>query len=232
MAHPLTTSLISLAGALALAACGSDDEAPGATDARPGDAATADAAATDGAAIDAPLSIDAAMACPAGLNPAPDLSAGAPPTLIISEINPGEYIEVFNNTTAPMNLAATVFELCSRPGYARVATLTGAGTVPAGAYATLGWPVGFADVDAGGEVMLYASSSYGTSAHIMDFVCWGVNPHSSRKAQAVEVGKWTGDCAGALTSGAIHRLAGTTGTTAASYSTSLPPSAVTCTPAP
>jgi hypothetical protein len=111
----------------------------------------------------------------------------------------------------------------------------GAVVVPAGGYVTVAWPVSFNDTDAGGEVQLYDSSSFATSTDIIDFVCWGVNPHGSRKSQAESVGKWIGPggpCPPALTGGAIHRITNTTGTGAASYNTSAAPSPMNCTPTP
>jgi len=188
----------------------------------------------DAEPIDAML-IDAepidALVCPPDLNPAADGSTGAPQTMVISEINPGQYIELYNNTGAAIDLDNVAFQFCSPFDYAAVATVGAGITVPAGSYAVLPWPTGFTDVDAGGEVILYADSQFSVDASIMDFVCWGTNPHSSRKTQAEAVGKWTGACvAGSLTMGALHRIVGTDGVDAADYSAVLPPSPVTCTP--
>ena len=209
------------------------------------DAAVSDGAPIDGAPIDAMLldaePIDAmlldaepidALVCPPALNPASDGGAAALQNVVMSEINPGQYIELYNNTASDIDLDNVAFWLCSRPDYAALATVGAGVTVPAGGYATVPWPTGFTDVDTGGEVMLYADSDFDNNASIMDFVCWGTNPHLSRKGQAEMAGKWaaSGACAGALTMGAIHQLPGTDGVDAADYSTALPPSPVTCTP--
>ena len=64
---------------------------------------------------------------------------------------------------------------------------------------------------------------------MVDFACWGVNPHSTRKALAESANKWSGACAAALTGGAIHRRISADGTTAADYDTSSSPSPLNCT---
>lgn len=146
------------------------------------------------------------------------------PSVVISEINPGNYIELFNTTGADFN--TTGYWWCSPFVYTQV----GAVIVPAGGYATFAWPVIFNDSDAGGEIQLYRTSNFAASTDILDFVCWGVNPHSSRLAQAVAVGKWTGACAPALVNGAIHREVGTQGKSAADYDVTLAPSPSNCVP--
>jgi hypothetical protein len=141
------------------------------------------------------------------------------PALVMSEISPGNYIELFNTTGTAITLAGAPYWLCSPFAYVSLATLAPSVTVPANGYATVTWPAGFTDTNAGGEVILYASASFNLSTEILDFVCWGTNPHGSRKTQAESVGKWSVGCALALTSGAIHRRASTTGTTLGDYDT-------------
>ena len=171
------------------------------------------------AAVDAFAQCDPALVVP-------DDGTGVPAPVIMSEINPGAggYIELFNTTTSPVNMTGWWF--CSPFNYSPV----GAINVPAGGYVTVAWPAIFNDTDAGGEVQLYDSVNFGTSTDIIDFVCWGTNPHSSRKAQAESVGKWSGACCPALVNGAIHRLTATNGTTAASYDVTAAPSPMNCTP--
>jgi hypothetical protein len=149
-------------------------------------------------------------------------AVGLPP-IVISEINPGDYIEFFNTTAGVVNMNA--YWLCSPFVYAQVA-----GTVPAGGYATFPWPAIFTDTNAGGEIQLYKSGNFGNSVDILDFVCWGVNPHGSRVGQAIAVGKWSGGCAPALAGGAIHRKVGTKGTLAADYDVTSAPSPMNCVP--
>jgi len=126
------------------------------------------------------------------------------PALVISEVNPGNYVELFNTTGSDIVLP-NVFWLCSHFQYAQVA-----GTVPAHGYATVLWPANLTTaVDAAGEMMLYRTSFFGTSTDILDYIIWG-NPvlAGTRKSQALAVGKWSGANAPAITGGAIHRLTG------------------------
>lgn len=148
------------------------------------------------------------------------------PALVISEVNPGEYIELFNTTASDITLPS-VYWLCSSFVYAQ-----SAGTIPAGGYATIPWPASFTHVtDAVGEMMLYDSALFGTSTDILDYIIWG-NPALNRKAQATAVGKWSGANLTALTGGAVHRKIGVKGTSAADYDNTSAPSAMNCTPPP
>ena len=152
------------------------------------------------------------------------------PSLVISEIDPGSFIELFNTTGADIALSGSSMQLCSPFSYAALSSLAGGVTVPAGGYAELPWPSTFSDVDAGGEVILYASGSFGADTAILDFVCWGTDPHGTRMSQAVAVGKWVGPCAAAIGAGdSLVRVTATTGTNAASYSTATP-TPETCAP--
>jgi hypothetical protein len=177
------------------------------------------------------ISADVRAQCAQPLAPLDDGSgaSGAEglPAVVISEIKPGPggYIELFNTTNGDFN--TTGYWFCSPFVYAQVSVL-----VPAGSYKTVPWPASFDDTAAGGEIQLFRSSAFNTSIEILDFVCWGVNPHSSRKGQAEAVGKWSGPCPGVLTNGAIHRKIGTKGTTAADYDVSAAPSPMNCTPDP
>ena len=88
-----------------------------------------------------------------------------------------------------------------------------------------------APTDDGGEVILYKSANFSTSADIIDFVCWGVNPHGSRVTQARDVGKWdmSAPCADALpVGGSIERNMGSDGTDASSYTALATPSGENC----
>ncbi|MEE9270541.1 MAG: hypothetical protein V3V49_09810 [Candidatus Krumholzibacteria bacterium] len=165
----------------------------------------------------------------AALDDGTGLPAGGIPDLIMSEISPGAFIELYNTTSAPIPLAGVTHNLCSPLAYLPLNLFPGV-IVPAGGYATIPWPVGFIDTAAGGEILLFRNSLFNISSNIQDFVCWGVNPHGSRKSQAESVGKWAGACATPLTGGSIHRMIGTTGTTAASYDVTSPPSPDDCMP--
>ncbi len=148
------------------------------------------------------------------------------PALVISEVNPGEYIELFNTTQNNIVLPS-IYWLCSSFVYAQVA-----GNVPAGGYATVPWPANFGHItDANGEMMLYRSANFGASTDILDYIIWG-NPGITRKGQALAVGKWIGANATALTNGAIHREIGVKGNQASEYDNTSAPSPMNCTPPP
>lgn len=166
--------------------------------------------------------------CPPRLDPIDDGSSAARRALLISEIDPGDYIELYNDTDAAIDLAAGTYQLCSPFSYF---ALAGSGvTVPARGFATIAWPAGFTDTDAGGEVILYTEPLFGNPGSIMDFVCWGTNPHSSRKLEAESGNKWMGPCAAAITGMAIHRLPMTDGLDAGDYDVTSPPSRANCAP--
>jgi hypothetical protein len=177
--------------------------------------------------------------CDAVLNPISDGSSATRRALVISEINPGDYIELFNTTAAPIALGSSPYWLASPHSYCGLAQLAPGITVPAWGFATVPWPsptsgcyASFADTDAGGEIILYLDSTFSADDHIMDFVCWGVNPHFSRQSQAYATGKWTSPalCAPALSNGAIHHLANTDGIDASDYDTTSPPTPMNCAP--
>lgn len=178
-----------------------------------------------------------AMVCSPALAPTSDGSSTQLRALVISEINPGDYIELWNNTSSPISLGTSNYQLCSPFTYVALsAPGIGAGvTVPSHGYATIGWPPGFTDNNSGGEVILYLDSftGFGDSTKIMDFTCWGTNPHGSRISQAGAIGKWqSGTTCGvpALTGNALHRVIGSDGVNPADYDTSAPPSPMNCTP--
>lgn len=153
------------------------------------------------------------------------LGAVGLPALVISEVNPGDYVELFNTTGSDIILPS-IFWLCSSFEYAQVA-----GTVPAHGYLTVLWPANLTDaVDANGEMMLYRSASFGTNTDILDYVIWG-NPLANRKTQAVAIGKWSGANSPSMAAGAIHRKTGVKGTLATEYDNTSAPSPLNCSPA-
>jgi hypothetical protein len=181
---------------------------------------------TGGLSLTRPLT-----SCRPALDPTDD-GTGLPVDLVISEINPGEYLEVANATTGAIDINSVAHNFCSPFNYVALADLVaGATVVPADGYVRLPWPGIFTDLDSGGEVLLYKDGlNFADGTRIIDFVCWGVNPHSSRKTLAESVGKWSGACSAALASAALHRRPQTTGTTSASYDTGTGPTPVTCGP--
>jgi hypothetical protein len=151
----------------------------------------------------------------------PNDGTGIATPVIISQIDPGNFIEFFNPGTTAFNL--TGWWLCSPFNYSALSN-----TVPAGSYQTVPWPAFFGDTDAQGEIMLYKSSNFATNTDIVDYVCWGAS-NQFRYSQAIAVGKWVGACAPALTNGSIHRITSTTGTGAASYDVTLASNPRNCT---
>jgi hypothetical protein len=217
----------------------------GAVDGGAGDGGAVDGGVVDGGSVDGGAG-DGGVACAPALNPtAPD--GGTVPGLVISEIKPGEYIEVFNPGAEPIDFSMAMqnpHQFCSPFNYEPLSTLSDPGgggtavTVPAGGYAAFGWPLSFTrDMDSGGEVILYANGlNFDNGANILDFVCWGTyattgGTNGTRKALAESVGKWSGNCAAAIDSAdnALHRKIGTTGTSAADYEVG-PKSPMTCAP--
>ncbi len=160
-------------------------------------------------------------ACGPDLAPLDD-KTGISNELIISEIDPGDFIELYNTTDSAIPLDGSTYELCSPFLYSALRTLAPGVIVPARGYVVLPWPAAFTDVDAGGEIILYSQRPFGTSTNIMDFVCWGTNPHSSRIGQAGDVGKWSGACQAALTLGSLQRVAMTDGTVLGAYTDDVP----------
>ncbi len=149
------------------------------------------------------------------------------PALVISEVNPGQYVELFNTTGSDIVLPSIYF-LCSHLVYAQMA-----GTVPAGGYATVPWPASFSTaVDASGEMMLYDSQFFGISTDILDYIIWGnPNPRSTPRNQAVAVGKGVGAAnALSISGGAIHRRIGVKGNQASEYDAAAAPTPENCSP--
>jgi len=212
-------------GALLLAlapACGDDDGTPSA------DAANNNADAANNTA-DAPLPSADASICANDLSPIAD-GTDVTADLVMSEISPGNHIELYNSTTSAIALSGVAHQLCSPFAYRSLSAIAPTVTVPPKGFAVIPWPSSFTDVAAGGEVILYKDGSFTNGESILDFVCWGTNPHGSRKALAEEalVGKWGGACAAAITGGSIHRNMNSAGTGSGDYDVASPQSPVNC----
>ncbi|MFW6067560.1 MAG: hypothetical protein ACOC97_04420 [Myxococcota bacterium] len=213
--------LIAVLGLLA-AGC-DDDDGNGA----PGSDAGADAGSGGDAGGPSPdgAADDGAVACP-DLMPAGDATFP-----IISEVRPGEYVEVFNPTDATFTFASGD-QVCQFPSYTAMSGLTDRTDVAAGGYVVLDWPAGWSTADA--ELALYTdivtpATDFADASKIRDYVCWG--GHSGgRMDVAASAGIWSGDCV-ASPGGeeSLHRIAETDGTGAASYEAG-PPSMLECTP--
>ena len=219
---------------LGLAACGDDGGDGGGN---PIDAASPQIDAPNVVPVDAP-SADANLDCAVQLAPLDDgtdgTSADSLPVIVISEVKPNDFVEVYNTTTDPVSFSADLagWQWCSRPiPSGRYRLVSGDNvTVPGLSYIRLDYPLGATSND-NGEMALYINSGYGLAINMVDFVCWG-DPESigtSRKGVALTAGKWSGDCTAAIPAdGSIHRLAATTGVTLADYDVDLAPSGQTC----
>ncbi len=165
------------------------------------------------------------------------LPEGGIPDLVISEINPGDFIEVFNPTDADVDLAAAPFssyQWCSAVGSSFLyAGLNPKIVIPPNSYAVLDWPANFGNsTDDVGQVALYRSGPFGTPANMLDFTCWGTGGNGGRYGVAVTAGKWGdgADCNQALPAdGVLVRNVGVPGTSAADYTEGATPTPETCT---
>ncbi|MFW5876857.1 MAG: hypothetical protein ACOCXM_08980 [Myxococcota bacterium] len=216
--------VLGVAGALVAVGCDDDDNG-GVTDAgfdaAPGDDGGPDAADDGGPVADAG---DGAVACP-DLMP-----TGSPDFPIISEINPGNYIEVFNPTDSAFTFEAGD-QVCQFPAYTPMSSLTEESSVAAGGYVILDWPTGWNEAD--GEAALYTDitvqTDFGDSTKMRDYVCWGAHS-GGRETEAGDAGLWSGDCVANPGDGeSLHRIAETDGSTEASYE-SAAPSMLECAP--
>ncbi len=71
-----------------------------------------------------------------GLDDGTGLPAGGVPDLVLSEISPGAFIELYNTTPAPIALAGVTHYFCSPFAYVALSVYAGV-TVPSGGYATV-----------------------------------------------------------------------------------------------
>ena len=93
----------------------------------------------------AALAAAAQASCP-DLSPADD-GTGLPLPLVMSEINPGEYFELYNPGDRDLDLSLENLWLCSPFLYADLQEVAAGVTVPAGGYATVPMPAQFIDAD-------------------------------------------------------------------------------------
>ena len=176
--------------------------------------------------------IDDGPCCAVPLDPiddGTDLPPGGIPQVIISEIKPGEYIELYNTTDSDIDLTAIPWLFCAPFQYVPVATPA---SVPAGGFMRMDWPITLTNpTEPDGELILYKNSLFTSANSVLDFVCWGSPSPSRRLTEGADSGKWSGDCAQSIPpGGAIHRKVGTDGTSAASYNVTAPPSPMSCVP--
>lgn len=176
--------------------------------------------------------LDDGPCCAVPLDPIDDgtgLPPGGIPQVIISEIKPGEYIEIYNTTDSDINLTAIPWWFCAPFQYVPVATPA---SVAAGGFMRMDWPTTLTNpTEPNGELILYKDSFFSSATSLLDFVCWGSPSFSRRTTQGAVSGKWSGLCAPSIPpGGAIHRRVGTDGTSADSYDVTAPPSPMSCAP--
>lgn len=93
----------------------------------------------------------------------------------------------FGDVTAPIS----GYWFCVRPAYAQLSSMTAVTSLAPGeeldVASSLNFPV------ANGEFALYSSSSFGSSAAMLDFLQWGTGAAISRESVAVAAGLWVAD---------------------------------------
>lgn len=139
--------------------------------------------------------------------------------LVISEIVPDEYIELYNTSfTESVDLASIDHVFVSGQFEADIATLSDA-SIPARGYTQLDWPAGLEMDSASGELMLYSNRDNGfeTGLSMTDYVAWGEVSEHSRIELARQFGFWEGPPDGTLDLAAIQRIPGTIGNESHSY---------------
>lgn len=158
--------------------------------------------------------------------------AGGLPALVISEVAPGRFIELYNTTAAPIDLSGSDYLLHSRGNTPQNIVLAASGvTVPAGGYATIDWGFSRATLD-GGDLALYTSADDLSNARsLLDYVCWGGLPAANRQALANAAGKWIGGLCGPFLTDefSLNRIAMTRGIAPSDYE-GRPDNGETCAP--
>ncbi len=109
--------------------------------------------------------------------------------IIISEIKlDSGWVELYNTTDSAINVSS--WQLCDRPSYSAISSLTvisGSTTIPAQSYLVVAWSAIDATI---GELGLYISAPFSSSANIRDYVQYGGIASPSRATVAVAAGVW------------------------------------------
>ncbi|MCO6458152.1 MAG: hypothetical protein J5I93_22840 [Pirellulaceae bacterium] len=147
------------------------------------------------------------------------------PTLVISEIRPGEAIELFNGSYQPLALDDVNWQLVAGSQRRAISAMASGQVVNARGYVELAWPAEFAGSDGGGELLLYGQpgADLNDPNQVRDFVAWGTPLAGSRIELARGSGRWSGDPAPALAQGSIQRRVATFGQSASDYETQTAP---------
>ena len=141
------------------------------------------------------------------------------PELIISEIVPGEYVELYNSEYTEVDLDSADQFLVSGQHHVGVADLGSGESIPARGYRKLPWPNDMSMSWESGELLIFRDnlSGFEDLTKIDDFVAWGDSPADTRIELAEKAGKWWGPPDGTLDLGAIQRIPGTLGDEVHSY---------------
>lgn len=141
------------------------------------------------------------------------------PELVISEIVPGEYVELFNVTYAELELSSAQHVLVSGDHAVEVASLGQGQAIGRRDYLQLPWPTPITVSSESGEMVLFRDGLTGfhDARKIDDFVVWGTEVAGSRIELAKSVNKWWGPPDGSLDIAAIQRIPGTRGDEAHAY---------------
>ena len=93
----------------------------------------------------------------------------------------------FGSSNAPIS----GYWFCVRPAYAQLSNMTTVTSLDPGEELNIASSINFPV--ASGEFALYNSSSFGSSAAIIDFLQWGTGAANSRESVAVAAGLWVAD---------------------------------------
>ncbi|MCA9218428.1 MAG: hypothetical protein KDB27_35405, partial [Planctomycetales bacterium] len=122
------------------------------------------------------------------------------PEIIISEIVPGEYIELYNSRYYEIDLNDVSQVLVSGQHHVAISDLGQELSISARGYRQLPWPESMTATSQSGEFLLYRDnlSGFDVSWKIDDFVAWGDAVADSRIDLAIEADKWYGPPDGTL----------------------------------
>jgi hypothetical protein len=149
------------------------------------------------------------------------------PNIVISEVDPGEFIELYNAGSGTVMLSATGYRWCNNRNYSTGFTAHNF-TIPAGGRRVIEWPGGNGS-ETNGDVSIYANGSFTIGSSILDYVCWGNAGSPNRNSEANLVGKWSGNCADSIPAGgSLVRRANREGIQASDYETQNTPDPEDC----
>lgn len=154
--------------------------------------------------------------------------------LLLSELSPTVFIELFNATGAALTLDQGDWGLQARGVTFLLKDLAPVVTVPAHGYANFPWPAALLAGDAGGELALYSgvtvAADFDDQTKLVGYACWGTDAEIARKQLAEDGGKWMGDCAAALSMSALRRKVATKGISAADFAADVAADKTACEP--